>query len=229
MSQSELVAEVYSLLYTLNAIEKAFIKGMFKSDSEKKEYCDLVNEMLLQWSTLSKSLKIENDSENDFIRTKDLLSWCDTEELNVLKFAMSRIKSGINGFDEIENLKKIKDKDENRMDHSIDNSNNNSNSNSNTDINITNKKAIAEATSAFITLMDAIKLNYDSKDTLHPLLSDVMVKSAPIFKDFPGRNVLVSWLIKLNKMDIMDTLSEADLKQLLWDVDSAYTGFFDQL
>lgn len=91
------------------------------------------------------------------------------------------------------------------------------------------KKAIAEATSSFITLLDAIKLNYDTKDTLHPLLSNVITRGDKVCSDYEGRPTLVKWLIRLNKMDVLDTLDENQLKELLWDVDAAYSAFFNSL
>lgn len=236
MSQSELIAELYSLLYTLNSVEKLFIKGVFKSEVQKEEYRQTVDEFLLQWSLIIKSLNIDTDSDpdtdNSFTQVAKLFidNNINDDFNNIFNFAINRLKSGINGFQELSNLQSIKSKTGNEKTQDEENTSTKEiqeyppHNGSNID-----KKAIAEATSSFITLMDAIKLNYDSKDTLHPLLSDVMLKANKISSDFKGRSLLVSWLIKLNKLDIMDTLDDAGLKQLLWDVDTAYTGFFDQL
>ncbi|ODQ57439.1 hypothetical protein WICANDRAFT_35681 [Wickerhamomyces anomalus NRRL Y-366-8] len=90
---------------------------------------------------------------------------------------------------------------------------------------------VAEATGNFITCMDALKLNYKAKDQLHPLLSDLMtsVNKVSSNKEFDGRGKLVEWLIKINKMNINEELSEEDTRQLLFDLDNAYKGFYTML
>lgn len=99
-------------------------------------------------------------------------------------------------------------------------------------------RLVAEATGSFITLMDALKLNYKTKSQLHPLLSDLVVSlndlvlrendaSKPI--DFPGKSKLVGWLIKLNNLDDDEELPQHGIDQFLDELDEAYKGFFNSL
>lgn len=99
-------------------------------------------------------------------------------------------------------------------------------------------RLVAEATGSFITLMDALKLNYKTKSQLHPLLSDLVVSlndlvlkendsSKPI--DFPGKSKLVGWLIKLNNLEENQELAQDETDQFLDELDEAYKGFFNSL
>ncbi|OBA23553.1 ESCRT-1 complex, Vps28 subunit [Metschnikowia bicuspidata var. bicuspidata NRRL YB-4993] len=99
-------------------------------------------------------------------------------------------------------------------------------------------RLVAEATGNFITLMDAVKLNYNTKLQLHPLLSNLVISlnelvtrenSQAVALEFPGKLKLVSWLIKLNNLSDNDTLSSDDLELFLLDLDTSYHGFYDSL
>lgn len=60
-----------------------------------------------------------------------------------------------------------------------------------------NGKNVAEATQAFITFMDALKLNLRAKDQLHPLLTEVMAGYAK-FKasaEWEGRAKIIHWYV----------------------------------
>lgn len=60
-----------------------------------------------------------------------------------------------------------------------------------------NAKNVAEATQAFITFMDALKLNLRAKDQLHPLLTEVMAGYAK-FKasaEWEGRAKIIHWCV----------------------------------
>lgn len=216
MSDAEYASELYSLVYTINILEKNFVKGSF-DEFQKTEYCKLCDDLLLQYKSLMNTMDI---TDNNSLRKA--LNFIDEQEFDSFKLALRRVSVGTNGYKEKEKIDLEQDEEERRIqklkarDHELE-------------VNSTNKKMIAEATAAFITLLDAIKLNYNTKDKLHPLFSDVLTRAAKLAKDFKGRSELVTWLIKLNKMEIVDTLTEEELKQALWDVDSAYSGFFDQL
>lgn len=97
-------------------------------------------------------------------------------------------------------------------------------------------RLVAEATGNFITLMDALKLNYNTKAQLHPLLSDLVISlndlvtrengaSKPV--DFAGKSKLVSWLIKLN--NLAEALLADECEAFLADLDAAYRGFYNSL
>lgn len=106
-----------------------------------------------------------------------------------------------------------------------------------------NAKYVAEATQvsletcvfadiqAFITFMDALKLNLRAKDQLHPLLTEVMAGYAK-FKDsaqWEGRAKIIHWLITLNAMKAADEITEEQSRQMLFDIENAYNEFFRSL
>lgn len=82
------------------------------------------------------------------------------------------------------------------------------------------------ATENFITFLDALKLNYVSKSTLHPLLSDVIQSVNKVTdKDFEHRGKIIQWLITLNQMRTTEELSEEQAHDLAFDMEQAYNGF----
>ncbi|CAK9786541.1 ESCRT-1 complex, Vps28 subunit [Cutaneotrichosporon oleaginosum] len=92
-------------------------------------------------------------------------------------------------------------------------------------------KNVAEATQAFITFMDALKLNLRAKDQLHPLLTEVMAGYAK-FKasaEWEGRAKIIHWLITLNAMQAADEITEEQSRQMLFDIENAYNEFFRSL
>ena len=90
-------------------------------------------------------------------------------------------------------------------------------------------RLVAEITGNFITCMDAVKLNYKSKEQLHPLLSDLVVNLNELNEElqFTGKSKLVNWLIKINNLQTELTQEEAD--SFLNDLDIAYKGFYTTL
>ncbi|KAG0126900.1 VPS28 protein-domain-containing protein [Tuber indicum] len=92
-------------------------------------------------------------------------------------------------------------------------------------------RAAAEATQNFITFMDALRLHYTAKDQLHPLLSDVItsVNNVAGAKEFEGRQSIVQWLIILNQMGAGDEITEAQGRQMLFDIENAYNEFYKNL
>ncbi len=86
--------------------------------------------------------------------------------------------------------------------------------------------AISDATENFITFLDALKINMHSKYSLHPLLSDVITSVNKVTDgDFEGRAKIVQWLIVLNQMKANDEITEAQARELNFDMEQAYYGF----
>ncbi|KAI9806544.1 MAG: Vacuolar protein-sorting-associated protein 28 [Piccolia ochrophora] len=87
--------------------------------------------------------------------------------------------------------------------------------------------AISDATENFITFMDALKIKMFAKDSLHPLLTDVIqsVNKVTEGADFEGRGKIVQWLITLNGMKATEEISEEMARDLAFDIDGAYYGF----
>jgi ESCRT-I complex subunit VPS28 len=87
-------------------------------------------------------------------------------------------------------------------------------------------RAAAEAAQSYITFLDALRLSYKAKDTLHPLLSDVITSvNAVTMRDFEGRSKIVEWLIKLHGMKATDEISDGELRELSFDIEQSYEGF----
>lgn len=94
---------------------------------------------------------------------------------------------------------------------------------------VNNAKHVAETVQICITLMDALKLNMAAVDQIHPLLSDLLeaigrVSSIP--QDFVGKEKVKSWLVTLNKMKASDELDQDQVRQLLFDLESAHNAFY---
>ena len=79
--------------------------------------------------------------------------------------------------------------------------------------------------------MDALKLSQRAKDELYPILQELMTGLARFkgTKDLEGRSRLVAWLITLNGMKASDEITDDQSRQLLFDVDHAYSEFFRSL
>ena len=85
---------------------------------------------------------------------------------------------------------------------------------------------ILAATENFITFLDALKLNMLSKDSLHPLLSEVIQSVNKVTeRDFENRGKIIQWLITLNGMRAMEELTEEQARELSFDINEAYHGF----
>ncbi|KZZ94052.1 Vacuolar protein sorting-associated, VPS28 [Ascosphaera apis ARSEF 7405] len=89
---------------------------------------------------------------------------------------------------------------------------------------------ILSATENFITFLDALKLNLLSKDALHPLLSEVIQSVNKVTdQDFNNRGKIIQWLITLNQMRATEELSEEQARELAFDIEGAYLGFKETL
>jgi ESCRT-I complex subunit VPS28 len=85
---------------------------------------------------------------------------------------------------------------------------------------------ILEATQDFITFLDALRLGLLAKDQLHPLLTDVIQSVNKVTdRDFDSRGKIVQWLITLNQMRADQELSESQARELELDINNAYQGF----
>jgi ESCRT-I complex subunit VPS28 len=88
--------------------------------------------------------------------------------------------------------------------------------------------ATVECVQAFITAMDALKLEQRAVDEVQPLISELMsaltrVGGLPV--DFEGLVKMRLWLQKLNQMRAVEELSDEETRQLLFDLEGAYSAF----
>lgn len=89
-------------------------------------------------------------------------------------------------------------------------------------------KCIADIVSLFITIMDKLRLGIKAMDELHPELRDLvdsMNRLSIISETFEGKLKVKTWLETLNGMQASDELSDDQVRQFLFDMDSAYSAF----
>lgn len=89
-------------------------------------------------------------------------------------------------------------------------------------------KCIAEIVSLFITIMDKLRLKMNTMDALQPDVKDLadnMNRLSLIPKDFEAKQKVENWLSNLNEMQASDELSESQVRQFLFDLESAYADF----
>lgn len=89
-------------------------------------------------------------------------------------------------------------------------------------------KCIADIVSLFITIMDKLRLDIRAMDDLHPELRDLvdtMNRLSILPSDFEGKQKVAEWLATLNSMQASDELSESQIRQLLFDLESSYASF----
>ena len=89
---------------------------------------------------------------------------------------------------------------------------------------------IVAASENFITLFDAVKMEMLSKDTLHPILVEIIQAVNKVTdRDFESKGKIIQWLITLNQMRAAEELSGEQARQLHFDLNAAYDGFKETL
>lgn len=76
--------------------------------------------------------------------------------------------------------------------------------------------------------MDKLRLQIKSMDQLHPDLRDLldtMNRLSILPSDFDGKQKVNEWLQTLNNMSAADELSETQVRQLIFDLETSYTAF----
>lgn len=89
-----------------------------------------------------------------------------------------------------------------------------------------NATHIVSASENFITLFDALRMSMLSKDTLHPLLVEIIQAVNKVTdRDFDSKGKIVQWLITLNQMRAAEELNVEQARDLQFDLNAAYDGF----
>lgn len=217
------LAEIYLILPTLEVVEKAFLKDFI---TDKEKYTATCTRLINQYQLLVKNLLEDHRQPVQQILGVDVTEDTLLERLST-KFrlecplAVKRLTVGYPAT--IQSLHLL----------STQNSTPEPGATLSSATGTTNQRLIAQVTGNFITVMDAIKLNYNTKQQLHPLLSELVINLNELPGDqergveFPGKLKLVNWLIKLN--NLQGSLESDDLDAFLADVDTAYKGFFETL
>lgn len=206
----ENVADVYSIIIALDHIEKAYLRDSISSN----HYTQSVNKLLAQYRTYMNMEDVAN-------HVGDLHQF--KEKYNIIASnAITRLERGIPV----------------TVEHAIDDDQGTSNgdksagseSGNNKNSGKYNAKNVAEATGNFITVMDALKLNYRAKDQLHPLMAELLLSINRVTnQDFENRSKLIEWIVKINKMKADETLNDHEARELLFELDQAYKSFYTLL
>ncbi|KAB8259108.1 VPS28-domain-containing protein [Aspergillus pseudonomiae] len=194
----ESLAEIYSIIVTLDGLEKAYIKDVVT----EAEYTETCTRLLKQY----KSSLGDDSVAHEFV---DLETFKRTWGLECPR-ATERLRIGLPATVE-------------QASHNAPAANMGSTAGPNGGA---SGSLILTATENFITFLDALKLNMVSKDALHPLLSEVIQSVNKVTDgDFDNRGKIIQWLITLNQMRATEELSEDQARELSFDIEQAYQGF----
>lgn len=89
-------------------------------------------------------------------------------------------------------------------------------------------KCIADIVSLFITVMDKLRLEIRAMDEIHPdlrELAETMTKLSLLPPEFEGKEKVKKWLDTLGEMQASEELDDSQVRQMLFDLESAYNGF----
>ncbi|KAI5367320.1 Putative vacuolar protein sorting-associated Vps28 [Septoria linicola] len=201
----ESLAEIYSIIVTLDALEKAYLRDSIK-ESEYTETCD----------RLLRQYKSNLAAESVQAAFGSLESFKAEWGLEVPK-ATERLKIGLPA-----TIESVPTRNSSQI-HRASNSHTAGNNGSGRAANAT---AIVSASENFITLFDAVRMNILSKDTLHPILVDtIQAVNRVTDRDFENKGKIVQWLITLNQMRAAEELSPEQARDMQFDLNAAYEGF----
>ena len=88
--------------------------------------------------------------------------------------------------------------------------------------------AVAESVQHVITSMDSLKLNMIAVDQVYPLLADLAAalgRVGGLPPDWAGRERVKRWVSKVHALPAARELDAGDVRQLLFDLESAYNEF----
>lgn len=226
----ESLAEIYSIIVTLDALEKAYLRDSIK-ESEYTETCDRLlrqyksnlaaDSVHAAFGSLESFKHQWNVCPLDSMKiTFDYTPAADCHHLLQLEVpkATERLKIGLPAT--IESVP-TRSTTSAHAQHRPSNSQNISSGPS-----AANATAIVSASENFITLFDAVRMNILSKDTLHPILVDtIQAVNKVTDRDFENKGKIVQWLITLNQMRAAEELSPEQARELQFDLNAAYEGF----
>lgn len=217
----ESLGELYSIIITLDKLEKAYLKDTITHN----EYTPVCLRLLAQYNGILKNEEVSNA----FV---DLETFKKKYGMNYVR-ATQRLNIGVPATVEhsVETSAVFKAISEAPLTGSgTPASNNGANGGGSGGLKGASARAVAEATGNFITTMDGLKLNFRAKDQLHPLLSELITSVNKVTNnEFEGRGKLVQWLITLNQMKINEELTDDQARQLLFDLDTCYKAFYTSL
>jgi len=89
-------------------------------------------------------------------------------------------------------------------------------------------KNVAIAVQAYITTMDALKLEMLEVETIWPLLNeliDALNKISGVAPDACGKKEISEWISKLSPMKAVDVINKEDARQMTFDLEKGYANF----
>jgi len=89
-------------------------------------------------------------------------------------------------------------------------------------------KAIADTVSTFITLMDKLNLETKTTDELFPDMNDLndSINSLSMLPDdYVGKPKISKWLAILRDMEASDEITDEQVRQMLFDLQTSYDAF----
>ena len=214
------LAEIYSIIITLEGLEKAYIKDSIP----EAEYTEICSRLLKQYKSNLSDERVAREFVDleTFKREWDVRSFLHYSQSNI-----PNIDSQIECPRATERLRvnlpaTIADPSSNHP----QNSTSHATSTSAPSGLSASGSQILLATENFITFLDALKLNMLSKDALHPLLAELIQSvNAVTDRDFEGRAKIISWLIRLNGMRAQEELGDGEARELIFEMEGAYQGF----
>ncbi|CAN0030353.1 vacuolar protein sorting-associated protein 28 homolog [Lethenteron reissneri] len=177
------MAELFAVVKTLQALEKAYIKDCVTPN----EYTAACSRLLVQYKAAFKQVQ-----GSEF---QNIEEFCRKYRLDC-PLAMERIKE--------DRPITIKD-DKGNL-----------------------NRCIADIVSLFITVMDKLRLEIRAMDEIHPDLRELMEtmnRMSSIPSDFEGKEKVRTWLQTLGTMSASDELDDSQVRQMLFDLESAYNAF----
>ncbi|CAR28664.1 hypothetical protein ZYGR_0U00220 [Zygosaccharomyces rouxii] len=237
---AETLAEVYSIVICVDQVEKMYLKDVIPDESE---YNRVTARLLQQY----RAIMANNDQDHDFQMAfgGSLQEFCKRYGV-IASNGVLRLEKGIPLTTEhaaaagasksststasatnaagAADGSITKDVDRNLQSNSA----NNGNGAKTTGENLA--RGIAEATGNFITVMDAVKLGYRTRDQLHPLLAELLLSTNRVARlESRSRGRLVEWLVHVNRLRGQESIDEKAARELLGDLDTAYREFYSAL
>ena len=180
------LANLYSVIRTVDTLERAFTNGLVAADEYEKN----LNQFLTQYNVIKTALKDDYPDIEKFIDENDMDVAFAKARLLGAQVAATRIYHG--------------------------------------DSNKAEVVHILEAGQHFVTLVDSLKLELVHVDDILPLVRELSTALAGIpslSANFESKEIVNSWLSKLNQMKASDKISVEDTRQMSLDLDNAYSVF----